>query len=88
VELDNGDHEYINSKLIHKAEKYKDLKTKVLDIDLFPCGRRWYDQNWNGYVPKKPYMVHYNWVIGTGNKIMRMQRRSISAGLPPRTVSA
>lgn len=68
------DQGYINSKLNHKAEIYRDLKIKVLDIDLFPYGKRWYEAPGNSYVPKDPYMVHYNWIIGTDNKINRMKK--------------
>jgi len=74
VTYDIGDQGYINSKLTHKAEKYKDLKVKVLDIDLFPCGKRWYAAPGNGNKVKDPYMVHYNWIVGANEKIKRMKK--------------
>lgn len=48
--------------------KRKDLKYKVLDLDLFPNGKYFRTAN-----PKNPYIIHFNHDVGEG-KIKRIKK--------------
>ena len=67
---DACDQGYIHTKLCRKKSFYKNLKIKVLDKNLFPFGKYWYN---NHDSLKDPYIVHYNWVAGINNKINKMK---------------
>jgi hypothetical protein len=75
------DQDYIHKRLWFKTSKYggrtlrqgerwKDLKIHVLDNDMFPYGRWYYNRD----VPD-PYIVHYNWGdTSLEGKIERMKK--------------
>ena len=55
---DKGDQYYINTKL--KQRRFKNLRIKMLDRDIFPNGW-WWQKNSESI---DPYIVHYNCIDG------------------------
>jgi len=68
---DQGDQGYINAKYQQQKDKYKDLKIKVLDDDLFPHGLYWCKEHKRKV---NPYIVHYNWISSHAHKIGKMKK--------------
>lgn len=67
---DPADQGYLNEKAKQKWDKYKDIKCSLLDRDLFPFGKWWYEYHKN---ISNPYIIHYNWIWFREKKIQRMK---------------
>ena len=71
---DPADQGYLNEKVRQKYDKYKDIECKILERDLFPFGKWWYEHHKN--IPD-PYIIHYNWIWFREKKIERMKELSL-----------
>lgn len=70
VNMQSTDQQFINTK-IRYMDHFKSLRYKLLDISLFPSGRFFYKRY---ALLQNPYIVHYNWLVGIDNKILKMKQ--------------
>ncbi|MCK5137862.1 MAG: hypothetical protein KAR19_18900 [Bacteroidales bacterium] len=57
--------------LLQKLLKYRSFKYNILNRDLFPNGTYWYE-NYR-VIKEKAFIVHYNWLTNTNEKIEKMK---------------
>lgn len=66
--LEYLDQEFFNSQIYDK----KVFKIKLLDISLYPNGKYYYDNSEK--INNKCYLIHFNNIVGYGEKISRMKK--------------
>ncbi|KAJ8036096.1 UDP-D-xylose:L-fucose alpha-1,3-D-xylosyltransferase [Holothuria leucospilota] len=65
-----------------ELEKAQNLKTKVLNVELFPNGKNFFDRSWRSRHRVRPVIIHNNWVETLREKYERFD--SLNLWLIPR----